>query len=43
MMYITYDCRKVTPNIIYNYHINSGCSKTYVVVPYKIKEFNNID
>ena len=42
MMYITYACRKVTAKIIEEYHKKSKCSKTILVVPYKISEYNNI-
>lgn len=43
LMYVTYNCRKVTRDVIIKYHQMSGCSKTLLVVPYKINEYNNID
>lgn len=43
MMYITYACRKVTPEVIREYHQKSGCSKTMLVVPYKLQEYDDID
>ena len=42
-MYITYVCRKVTPDVIATYHKKSKCSKTILVVPYKLPEYDNID
>lgn len=43
MMYVTYACRKVTPEVIRDYHERSGCSKTLLVVPYKLDEYDDID
>jgi len=43
MMYVTYACRKVTPEVIKQYHEMSGCCKSLLVVPYKLKEYENID
>lgn len=43
MMYMTYVCRKVTPDVIAKYHKMSGCEKTWLVVPYKLPEYDNID
>lgn len=43
LMYITFNCRKVTRNVIIDYHKRSGCDKTILIVPYKIKEYDNIE
>ena len=43
MMYVTYACRKVTPDVIYQYHLKSGCTKSILVVPYKLNEYDDID
>ena len=43
MMYVTYACRKVTPQIIDEYHRMSGCAQSLLVVPYKLPEYEHID
>lgn len=43
MIYMTYVCRKVTPDVVEKYHKLSKCDKTYLVVPYKLPEYDNID
>lgn len=43
LFYVTYACRKVTPQIIQDYHIMSGCKKSILVVPYKLPEYDYID
>lgn len=43
MMYVTYACRKVTPQTIDEYHRMSGCSQSLLVVPYKLPEYDFID
>lgn len=43
MMYVTYACRKVTPYVIEQYHMKSGCSRSLLVVPYKLDEYDGID
>lgn len=43
MIYMTYVCRKVSSDIICEYHLKSGCNKTILVVPYKMPEYDNID
>lgn len=42
MMYVTYVCRKVTPEVIEQYHKKSKCSHTLLVVPYKLPEYDTI-
>lgn len=42
MMYVTYACRKITPQVIREYHEMSGCSRTILVVPYKLPEYEGI-
>lgn len=42
MIYMTYVCRKVTPDTIVKYHKMSGCGKTLLVVPYKLPEYDNL-
>ena len=42
-MYMTYVCRKVSPDIIREYHLKSGCSRTILVVPYRLPEYDGID
>lgn len=43
LMYITYNCRKITRAVIEEYHKLSKCNKTILVVPYKISEYDNIE
>jgi hypothetical protein len=43
MMYMTYVCRKVEPKIIEQYHKKSGCNKSFLIVPYKLPEYDNIE
>lgn len=43
LMYITYNCRKVTRDVVIKYHKLSGCDTTILVVPYIINEYNNIE
>ena len=43
MMYVTYACRKVTPQVIQQYYEMSGCCKSLLVVPYKLPEYDRID
>lgn len=43
MMYVTYACRKVTPYVVEQYHLKSGCTNSLLVVPYKLDEYDNID
>ena len=43
LFYVTYACRKVTPQIIQDYHEMSGCKKSLLVVPYKLPEYDYID
>lgn len=42
MMYMTYICRKVTPDIIELYFKKSKCSTAMLVVPYTLPEYDNI-
>lgn len=42
MMYITYVCRKITRNVLIDYHNRSKCDKTIIAVPYKIREYEDI-
>jgi hypothetical protein len=43
MMYVTYACRKISPEIIKEYHTMSNCNKTLLVVPFKLQEYDDID
>jgi hypothetical protein len=43
MMYMTYVCRKVESSIIAEYHKKSGCSKSFLIVPYKLPEYDTIE
>lgn len=43
MIYMTYVCRKVSPDVIKHYHKISKCDKTYLIVPYKLPEYDTID
>ena len=43
MMYVTYACRKITPDVVRQYHLKSGCARSLLVVPYKLDEYDNID
>ena len=42
MMYTTYICRKVTPDVIIKYHRLSGCRESLLIVPYALPEYDNI-
>lgn len=42
MMYMTYVCRKVEPKIIEHYHKKSKCNKSFLIVPYKLPEYDSI-
>lgn len=42
LIYMTYMCRKITPDTIEKYHKLSGCSQTILVVPYKLPEYDTI-
>ena len=42
LIYMTYVCRKVLPSVIEHYHKLSGCTKSLLVVPYKLPEYDNI-
>lgn len=43
MMYVTFACRKITPEVIKEYYERSGCEKIILIVPYKLAEYDNID
>lgn len=43
MMYMTYVCRKVSPDVIREYLRRSGCSSATLVTPYPLKEYDGID
>jgi hypothetical protein len=42
MMYVTFKCRMVSPDIILKYHWMSRCEKTILIVPYRKEEFDGI-
>ena len=42
LIYMTYVCRKVLPETVEHYHKLSGCTKSLLVVPYKLPEYDNI-
>ena len=42
MMYMTYVCRKVGPEVIADYLRRSGCSRSMLVVPYRLPEYDDI-
>lgn len=42
MMYVTFVCRKVVPEVIYAYFKKSKCDSCILVVPYKLPEYDNI-
>ena len=42
MMYVTFMCRKVTPEIIHMYFEKSKCDSCILVVPYKLPEYDGI-
>lgn len=42
MMYMTYVCRKVGPEVIADYFRRSGCSRSMLVVPYMLPEYDDI-
>jgi len=43
MFYVTFACRKVTPEVIQEYHRNSGCSRSILIVPKLLPEYDNLD
>lgn len=43
MMYVTFACRKITPEVVKQYHEMSGCSNSILVVPYERPEYDSID
>lgn len=43
MIYMTYVCRKIEPYIIQEYHKKSKCNKSFLIVPYKLPEYDNIE
>lgn len=43
LIYMTFNCRKLTPYAVKHYHEMSNCDKTLLVVPEILEEFNNID
>lgn len=42
MMYTTYVCRMITPEIVLQYHQMSGCDSTILVVPFTKPEYDNL-
>lgn len=42
MMYTTFVCRKVSPEIIQQSHDMSGCSNSILVVPYETNEYSSL-
>lgn len=42
MMYTTYICRMITPDVILQYHQMSRCSSTMLVVPFKKPEYDDL-
>ena len=42
MMYMTYVCRKVGPDVVADYFRRSGCRSAELVVPYRLKEYDGI-
>jgi hypothetical protein len=43
MFYVTFACRKVTPDVIQEYHYNSGCAKSILIVPKLLPEYDDLD
>ena len=43
LMYTTYVCRKVTPAVLEDYHKRSGCTKSILVVPYPLPEYDHLN
>ena len=42
MIYMTYVCRKISPELVAEYHKMSKCTTTLLIVPYKLHEYDNI-
>jgi len=42
MMYMTYVCRKVGPDIVEKYLQKSGCLSSWLVTPYRLAEYDGI-
>lgn len=42
MMYMTYVCRKVGPEVVSDYLARSGCTSSILVVPYRLAEYDGI-
>ena len=43
LIYMTHVCRKIDPKIVETYHKKSNCKKTYLIVPYKLPEYDTIE
>lgn len=43
LIYMTYNCRRISPDAVEYYHKLSKCNKTYLAVPYKLQAYNSID
>jgi hypothetical protein len=43
MIYMTFTCRKISPYTVLDYHWRSGCSKSILVVPEKLEQYEGLD
>lgn len=42
MIYMTFNCRKISPYTVLDYHWRSGCEKSLLVVPEKLDQYDNL-
>ena len=42
LMYLTFNCRKITREAVIEGHLQSGCNKTIILVPEYVPEYDNI-
>lgn len=43
MIYMTFNCRKISPYTVLDYHWRSGCKKSLLVVPEKLDQYDGLD
>lgn len=43
MIYMTFNCRKISPYTVLDYHWKSGCKKSILVVPEKLDQYEGLD
>ena len=43
MIYMTFNCRKISPYTVLDYHWKSGCKKSLLVVPEKLDQYEGLE